>query len=70
MSMAMARAVGKSGKVFSVDLQEAMLKYTVARAAREGHSSVVVPVKSTTDDICVQRDSVNFGICPKLRTSF
>ncbi|KAH3758710.1 methyltransferase type 11 [Pelomyxa schiedti] len=41
-----AGIVGKSGRVYAVDLQDKMLSYTQSRANREGHSDVVV-TKST-----------------------
>ncbi|KAH3759789.1 methyltransferase type 11 [Pelomyxa schiedti] len=46
LSMLFARIVGKSGRVYAVDLQDKMLDYTRNRAAQEGHSDVVV-TKST-----------------------
>ena len=62
MSMAMARVVGKTGKVFSVDLQPDMIAYTKDRAAREGHADVVVPIQSTPEDIHVPASSVHFAL--------
>ena len=50
-SVAMAKMVGPSGRVLSVDLQEKMLEYLRRRAARAGVADRITTVLAEPDDI-------------------
>lgn len=55
----MARMTGEAGRVIGADIQEAMLGKMPARAARDGVSDRISPVRCSRDDIAV-RDAVDF----------
>jgi len=57
-SIAMAKMVGPSGRVVSVDLQRKMLEVMKKRAARKGVVDRIEPVRASRDDIrfCGQVD--------------
>jgi ubiquinone/menaquinone biosynthesis C-methylase UbiE len=52
-SIPMAKMVGKSGKVISVDIQEKMLWNLNKNAVRHNVQDIIQTVKCSPDDICV-----------------
>ncbi|HUT55706.1 MAG TPA: class I SAM-dependent methyltransferase [bacterium] len=60
-SIAMARMVGPSGRVISVDLQREMLEIMQKRAGKRGLGGRITPVLCKVDDI-VARDQVDFAL--------
>jgi ubiquinone/menaquinone biosynthesis C-methylase UbiE len=60
-SIAMAKMVGPSGRVVSVDLQRKMLEVMQKRAARKGVSDRIEPVRASHGDIRF-RGEVDFAL--------
>ena len=61
-SIAIAKMVGKQGRVVSVDMQQKMLNRLMKRAARANVSDRIVPILCKSDDISFQ-DKVDFALC-------
>ena len=60
-SISMARMVGESGKVLSVDLQQQMLDTLMQRATKAGVASRITPLLCDASTIC-HHDEVDFAL--------
>lgn len=61
-SIGMAKLVGETGRVYSVDLQQEMLDITEKRAAKENVANRIHKVKCTPDTLPIP-ENVDFILC-------